>query len=92
MQPLQPQEVWWPKGLGEHPNSAGSQNEVRYAYFDDSGRLVVDRSGKVTVHDTGEHQISGVAQAQGSGSSADVVFTSQHGNVNLASLPTVRAD
>ncbi len=94
MEPLRPMqtEAWWPKALGGHPNAAGSQNDVRYAYFGDTRRLAVDRGdGKVTVHDTGEHRISGVAQAQGSGRSAEVVFTSQRGNVDLASLPTVQA-
>ena len=89
MRPL-PTEVWWPKTLGEHPNSAGSQDGVRYAYFGDAHRLVVDRDGQVTVHDSGDHRINGVAQAQGSGPTADVVFTSQHGQVDLASLPAVK--
>ncbi len=93
MKPMKPMqtEVWWPKSLGEHPNSAGSQNEVRYAYFGDAHRLAVDRDGTVTVHDTGKHRISGVAQAQGTGQSAKVVFTGQDGEVELASLPTVPA-
>lgn len=94
MRPMQPiqTEVWWPQALGEHPNSAGSQDGVRYAYFGGARRLVVERAGKVSTHDTGEHRISGVAQAQGRGNPpGDVVFTSQHGNVDLASLPTVRA-
>lgn len=90
MKPMQPPEIWWPGSLGEHPNSAGSQNGVRYAYFGDARRLVVDRDGKVTVHDSGEHEISGVAQAQGTGSAAEVVFTSQRGKVDLTSLPIIR--
>lgn len=93
MRPMQPMqtEVWWPKSLGEHPNSAGSQNDVRYAYFGDARRLVVDRGGKVTVHDSGEHRISGVSQAQGSGQDAEVTFSSQDGKVDLNSLPVVEA-
>ena len=91
MKPMQT-EVWWPKSLGEHPNSAGSQNNVRYAYFGDSHRLVVDRDGQVTVHDSGDHQINGVSQSQGSGKAAEVTFSSQKGDVDLSSLPTVKAD
>ena len=39
--------------LGEHPNSAGSKNETRYAFFGDHKRLAVDTGdGKVQLYDT----------------------------------------
>ena len=96
MQPMQPlgssgQNRWWPESLGDHPNSAGGQNEVRYAYFGDQHRLAVDSGdGKVTVYDTGAHQISGVQQAQSDGGK-HLVFTSQQGSVALDELPRVSA-
>ena len=77
---------WWPSGLGS-PNSSGGQNDVRYAYFAEPKRLAVDVNGKVTVYDTGDHKINGVSQQQGSKSS--LTFTSQHGDVDLSSLPVV---
>lgn len=77
---------WWPAGLGR-PASTGAQDDTRYAYFPESRRLAVQAGGRTTLHDTGNHRIGGVAQAQGGGSS--LAFTSQHGPVRLADLPVV---
>ena len=86
MAPMKAPERWWPEELGEHPNSAGGQNETRYAFFGDHKRLAVDTGdGKVQLYDTGDHRISGVQQHQ-SGSGRKVTFTSQHGEVDLATL------
>ena len=43
--------------------------------------------GQVTLYDTRDHQISGVSQQQGMGSS--LTFTSQHGVVPITTLPVV---
>jgi hypothetical protein len=80
---------WWPADLGI-PNGSGSQNNIRYAYFSNPGRLAVDLNGHVTVYDTLDHQIGGVSQQQGWGSS--LTFTSQYGTVNVASLPVISID
>lgn len=89
MKPMEPMKAparWWPEELGENPNSAGGQNETRYAFFGDKQRLAVDTGdGKVQLYDTGDHRISGVQQHQ-SGSGRKVMFTSQHGEVDLATL------
>ena len=86
MEPMKAPERWWPEELGENPNSAGGQNETRYAFFGDQQRLAVDTGdGKVQVYDTGDHRISGVQQHQ-SGGGRKVTFTSQHGEVDLATL------
>ena len=79
---------WWPESLGTSPNSAGGQNELRYAYFGDKHRLAVDDGGGVKVYDTGDHEVSGVSQRQ-DGGGRKVVFTSQKGEVNLGALKTV---
>jgi hypothetical protein len=89
MKPMKAPERWWPADLGENPNSAGGQNEARYAFFGDKHRLAVDTGdGQVKVYDTGDHQISGVQQHQ-SGGGKKVTFTSQNGEVDLASLSQV---
>jgi hypothetical protein len=89
MVPMKAPERWWPEKLGEHPNSAGGQNEMRYAFFADHKRLAVDMGdGKVQLYDTGDHRISGVQQYQ-SGSGREVTFTSQHGEGDLATLKPV---
>jgi hypothetical protein len=78
---------WWPGDLG-HPSSTGGQNAMRYAFFPSSRRLAIDPGdGKVTIYDTGDHQITGFSQQQGGGQS--ITFTSQHGLVRVADLPKV---
>jgi hypothetical protein len=80
---------WWPAELGS-PNGTGGQNQIRYAYFNPARRLAVDLNGHVTVYDTLDHQIGGVSQQQGGGSS--LTFTSQYGTVGVSSLPVVSVD
>lgn len=77
---------WWPEGLGA-PSSVGGQNDMRYAVFPEARRLAVDRGGKVTLYDTGEHQIGGASQQQGG--SQTLTFSSQLGTVSLDALPVV---
>lgn len=77
---------WWPGELGT-PGSTGSQNNIRYAVFPGTRRLAVDIGGQVTVYDTLDHQIGGVSQQQGYGSSLS--FTSQYGLVRVEDLPVV---
>jgi len=79
-----PSANWWPSELGS-PNATGTQNNVRYAYFTNARRLAVETGGQVWVYDTLDHQIGGFSQQQGMGSS--IIFSSQYGTVNLASLP-----
>jgi hypothetical protein len=80
---------WWPAELG-FPNGTGAQNQVRYAYFNQTHRLAVELNGQVTVYDTLDHQISGVSQQQGRGGS--LTLTSQHGSVGVSTLPVVAVD
>lgn len=77
---------WWPFELGS-PSATGSQNSMRYAYFPNARRLVVDAGGEVWVYDTLNHQINGFSQQQGTGTS--ISFSSQMGTVELSSLPVV---
>ena len=86
MPPMKSPARWWPEDLGESPNSAGGQNETRYAFFGAKNRLAVDLGdGRIQVFDTGDHRISGVQQHQGS-SGRKVTFTSQDGEVALEKL------
>ena len=83
-----PSEKWWPSELGQ-PSSAGSQNDLRYAIFPAAHRLAIEKSGQITLYDTGDYLISGVSQQQGADQS--LTFTSQHGLVRLRDLPVVEA-
>lgn len=80
---------WWPDGLGS-PSSVGAQNDMRYAVFPGSRRLAVDQGGRVTLYDTGDHNIGGASQQQGGGQ--NLSFSSQHGTVTLDSLSVVDGD
>lgn len=84
-----PNREWWPSNLGT-PNALGSQNNVAYAYFGSARRLAVKTGSNVWVYDTGEHQIGGFSQQQGSGGS--ITFSSQFGTVNLSSLKVLIRD
>jgi hypothetical protein len=78
--------AWWPAELGL-PAASGAQNTLRYAYFPAQRRLAVAVHEHVWIYDTLDHQVSGVSQQQGSGST--VTFTSQHGRVEVTSLPLI---
>jgi len=77
---------WWPAELGA-PTASGAQNGVRYAYFAAARRLTLEVAGRVTIYDTLNHRISGVAQQQGAASTLS--FQSQHGVVAPGRLPRV---
>jgi len=77
---------WWPGDLGS-PSSSGAQNNIRYAFFPQAQRLVVERDGQVSVFNTLDHRISGVSQQQGG--STSLTFTSQYGTVSTLSLPLI---
>lgn len=81
-----PAAQFWPKELG-HPSATGAQNQVQYAYFQPAHRLVVQTGNDVWVYDTLDHQIGGFSQQQGSNQS--ILFNSQYGVVNLATLPVL---
>lgn len=83
MEPLRFDPPWWPEELGQ-PASNGAQNGMRYAFFPGTRRLLVEREGRKTAYDSGDHQISGVAQR--SGTSPSLVFTSESGPVALDTL------
>jgi hypothetical protein len=77
---------WWPAGLGT-PAAVGAQNDLRYAIFPETQRLVIDDQGIISVYDTGSHRIFGVAQAQRA--DRTLTFTSQDGLVRIADLPRI---
>ena len=83
MQPMSGGETWWPGDLGQ-PSTSGSQNDMRYAFFPEKRRLLVEQGGKLTTYDSGEHRISGVSQQ--SSQSSSVAFTDQNGSVTLDEL------
>lgn len=86
MTPMRGMEPWWPSDLGK-PSTSGAQNGMKYAFFPDKQRLLIEQDGKTATYDTGDHKISGVSQQDSGGHS--VAFTSQNGTVDLSSLKTV---
>ncbi len=86
MEPMKPMSgvvKWWPDELGE-PSSSGSQNSLRYAFFPKASRLLIEKDGKLSTYDSGDHQISGVQQRGDLPS-----FTSQNGAVQLDELKRI---
>ena len=79
-------ESAWPKTFGA-PSSSGSQNGMRYAYFPDVRRLVVERGDERTIYDTGDYEISGVSQQQMA--QGRLQFHSRSGDVDLSALSQV---
>ena len=75
---------WWPSELGS-PASSGSQNDMAYAWFPASRRLLLKLSGDVFAFETGDLSIYGVQQQQGSGMSSIVLNTS-NGPMGLLGL------
>ncbi len=87
MKPMEPMtfEQWCPKQLG-HPSSSGGQNGIRYAFFPEARRLLIERAGELTTYDSGDHRIGGVSSQQQSGGEPSLTFSSQHGSVRLDEL------
>ena len=87
MEPMQPIKAWWPEDLGQ-PTSTGTQNSARYAYFEESRRLVVEAGGQLKIYDTGTHRINGFGQQQGSAHA--MTFEADGGALDLDSLKLVQ--
>lgn len=88
MEPMAPMsfgEPWWPKHMGE-PVSSGAQDGMRYAFFVNKRRLLIEQDGQLCTYDSGDHRISGVAQQSGDRLPS---FTSQDGAVRLDQLRPV---
>lgn len=79
--------AWWPAELGS-PTASGQQDGLRYAYFAAPRRLALNNNERVSVHDTGEHRIFGIAQQQ-TQSQTRLCFISQIGSVTIDDLPLV---
>lgn len=86
MQPMTGSEKWWPDNLGE-PSTSGSQNGLRYAFFPEKQRLLIEQNGKLTTYNSGDHQINGVSQQAGTGQS--LTFASRSGSVKLDELEQI---
>ena len=64
MEPMTNAEAWWPDYLGL-PSASGSQNALRYAFFRDAHRLVIEEGGRISIYDSGKHIITAVSCPQG---------------------------
>lgn len=76
----------WPPEFGSAATT-GSQNDMRYAFFPNARRLVIEDRRKRTIYDTGEHMITGVAQQQSA--ARTLTFRSQLGAVTIADFSLV---
>ena len=44
MKPMTGGEEWWPDDFGQ-PSMSGSQNGIRYAFFPEKRRLLIEQGG-----------------------------------------------
>lgn len=79
---------WWPADAGSRPTSEGWSNDLRFAWFRDTRRLVVQDGGRTTVYDTLDHDIRS-ASCQSAGGYTQLLLVSQRGPVDLRALPVV---
>lgn len=91
MKPMKPlggdgDPAWWPAELGQ-PASSGAQGGMRYAFFPEKRRLLVEQDGKLTTYDSGERRITGVSQQAGGAQS--LAFSSEDGAVKLQELKRI---
>ena len=77
-------EAWWPAALGA-PSSAGSSNDVHYAYFAGKHRLAVRQHDHVRLFDTDGKHLSGF-KSDGTG---ELVFDTDDGAIDLHSFKEV---
>jgi hypothetical protein len=77
---------WWPDSLGS-PSTSGGQNSLRYAYFPEARRLVIEEDGRRRIYDTGEHRITGVSQQQSD--TRTLAFSTASGRVRPEDLVEV---
>lgn len=85
-----PSTEWWPSDLGA-PSAVGSQNDAAYAVFRPARRLVVRDQDGIRTYDTGDHEITGVAQRQVTGSH-DLAFDGAGGTIRLADLRLLQGE
>lgn len=79
---------WWPPHVGGRPTSEGWSNDVRFAWFRESRRLVVQDAGRTVVYDTLDHDLRS-ASCQSAGGHTRLLLVSQRGPVDLSDLPVV---
>jgi hypothetical protein len=86
-----PGESWWPAQFG-HPATAGEQNGVRYAFFPEKRRLLIQQGARIDAYDTADHEITGAAQQQQGGGHAlsSLTFATNHGPISTKELKCVR--
>jgi hypothetical protein len=75
---------WLPPQL-RTPSVSGARGDVKFAFFADKRRLLVERAGELALYDCGDHLISGMRVPTGQAQSP--VFTSQqHEELPLGAL------
>ena len=79
-------ESWWPADFG-HPAAAGEQHGIRYAYFPDRDRLLIQRGAAVLSYDTAGQRITGFSQQQST--SSHLCFTTTSGPLELSEMKCV---
>jgi hypothetical protein len=79
-------ESWWPASFG-HPAASGDQNGIRYAYFPQYQRLLLQQGARIDAYDTGDLQITGAGRQQGNAHT--LTFSTDRGPIDVKKLKCV---
>jgi hypothetical protein len=79
-------ESWWPADFG-HPAATGEQHGIRYAYFPERDRLLVQQGAAIFSYDTTGQRITGFSQQQST--SSRLCFTTTSGPLDLSEMKCV---
>lgn len=59
--------IWWPNHLGENPDLIGNAGTMRYAYFAEKNRLVIQNNLRNRVFDVTGYKVTGVSAGRSAG-------------------------
>lgn len=81
-------KTWWPERYGLKPTFTGTAGSLRFAYFKEKNRLVIQHNLRNRIFDTTGYEISDIKSAKNPGFFNTVIVT-QKGNVSIIKLTEV---
>lgn len=82
------QSKWWAPDYN-NPTFSGGQNNIRYVYFAQHNRLMIQRDGQESIYDTSPYTLSGVSQQQMNNKTHLVFHTKDGKTIDLTDLKQV---
>lgn len=82
------QMQWWSYDFG-NPTLIGGQNDIRYVYFAQRDRLIIQRNSKEYLYDTAPYSLTGVSQQQANNTTVLVFHTQDNKSLNTSDFKAV---